>query len=81
MIYFYLFILFKTNSYLSIEYIIEEVDYSELPNYSIKIAVVGDSGLGKSNIVRRYVQNYFNHDSKKNNIINLILNFIKLRKK
>ena len=41
-----------------------EVDGSETENYSIKIVVVGDSGVGKSNILNRYVHNEFNHDSK-----------------
>lgn len=43
---------------------IEEVNDSESENYSIKIVVVGDSGVGKSNILNRYVHNEFNHDSK-----------------
>ena len=46
------------------DYKIQEVDGSEIENYSIKIVVVGDSGVGKSNILNRYVHNEFNHDSK-----------------
>ena len=46
------------------EFRIQEVDSSELENYSIKIVVIGDSGVGKSNILNRYVHNDFNHDSK-----------------
>ncbi len=36
----------------------------EQEDYSIKIVVVGDSGVGKSNILSRFVQNEFNQDSK-----------------
>jgi small GTP-binding protein len=43
---------------------IQEVEGSETEDYSIKIVVVGDSGVGKSNILNRYVHNEFNHDSK-----------------
>lgn len=44
---------------------IEEVkDFSEMEDYSIKIVIVGDSGVGKSNILTRYVQNEFNNESK-----------------
>lgn len=46
------------------DYKIEECDGSEQEKYSIKIVVVGDSGVGKSNILNRYVHNEFNHDSK-----------------
>lgn len=46
------------------EFRIEEVDDSELESYSIKIVVIGDSGVGKSNILNRYVHNEFNNDSK-----------------
>jgi Ras-related protein Rab-11A len=44
---------------------IEEVkDCLEIEEYSIKIVIVGDSGVGKSNILTRYVQDEFNQDSK-----------------
>lgn len=44
---------------------IQEIkDFSEMEDYSIKIVIVGDSGVGKSNILTRYVQNEFNMDSK-----------------
>ena len=36
----------------------------EQEDYSIKLVVVGDSGVGKSNILSRFVQNEFNQDSK-----------------
>lgn len=44
------------------ENIVEVEDCHE--DYSIKIVIVGDSGVGKSNILSRYVQNEFNQDSK-----------------
>jgi len=44
---------------------IEELkNYNEVEDYSIKIVVVGDSGVGKSNILTRYAQDEFNQDSK-----------------
>lgn len=44
---------------------IEELkEYEGVESYSIKIVIVGDSGVGKSNILTRYVQNEFNQDSK-----------------
>lgn len=46
------------------EFNILEVDSTETESYSIKIVVVGDSGVGKSNILNRFVHNEFNHDSK-----------------
>jgi Ras-related protein Rab-11A len=44
--------------------ITELADCLEQEDYSIKIVVVGDSGVGKSNILTRYVQNEFNQNSK-----------------
>ena len=46
------------------EYKIEECDGSEQEKFSIKIVLVGDSGVGKSNILNRFVNNEFVHDSK-----------------
>jgi len=46
------------------EYKIEECDGSEQEKFSIKIVLVGDSGVGKSNILNRFVFNEFSHDSK-----------------
>jgi len=44
---------------------IEEVDdNSEVENFSIKMVIVGDSGVGKSNILTRYVNDKFAIDSK-----------------
>jgi Ras-related protein Rab-11A len=44
--------------------IVEVKDYNDIEDYSIKIVVVGDSGVGKSNILTRYAENQFNQDSK-----------------
>ena len=46
------------------ENIIEIKDFSEIEDYSIKIIIVGDSGVGKSNILSRYVQGEFLQESK-----------------
>lgn len=45
---------------------IEEVTSNNIiqEDYSVKIVVVGDSGVGKSNILSRYAQDEFNFDSK-----------------
>jgi len=40
------------------------VDSNETEDYSLKIVVVGDSGVGKSNILTRFVQNEFCQESK-----------------
>ena len=34
----------------------------EIEDYSIKVVIVGDSGVGKSNILSRYVHNEFSND-------------------
>jgi Ras-related protein Rab-11A len=44
--------------------ITEITNNNEQEDYSIKLVVVGDSGVGKSNILSRFVQNEFNQDSK-----------------
>jgi small GTP-binding protein len=46
------------------EYKIEECDSSEQEKFSIKIVLVGDSGVGKSNILNRFIFNEFVHDTK-----------------
>ena len=39
---------------------LEELQTSEQdPDYVFKIVIVGDSGVGKSNILTRYTRNYF----------------------
>jgi small GTP-binding protein len=44
--------------------IVEVKDFNEVEDFSIKIVVVGDSGVGKSNILSRYAQDEFKQDSK-----------------
>ena len=44
--------------------IVELKESNEQEDLSIKLVVVGDSGVGKSNILTRYVQDVFNMDSK-----------------
>lgn len=39
-------------------------DYNELEDYSFKIVIVGDAGVGKSNILTRFINNEFNMESK-----------------
>jgi Ras-related protein Rab-11A len=46
------------------ENLIDLKDYNDMEDYSFKIVVVGDAGVGKSNILTRYVQNEFNLESK-----------------
>lgn len=41
---------------------IEEASQDEIEDYSIKVVVVGDSGVGKSNILSRFVNNEFSSD-------------------
>lgn len=44
---------------------LEELQTSEQdPDYVFKIVIVGDSGVGKSNILTRYTRNYFDTNSK-----------------
>jgi Rab family protein len=47
-----------------VDEIIELKEVNEPDDFSIKIVIVGDSGVGKSNILSRYIQNSFSHDSK-----------------
>ena len=43
---------------------IEEVTSCEgLEDFAMKIVIVGDSGVGKSNILTRYAIDEFNYDS------------------
>ncbi len=39
-----------------VEHILEVRDIKEPDDFSIKIVIVGDSGVGKSNILSRYVK-------------------------
>lgn len=47
-----------------VDTLIDLKDYNELEDYSFKIVIVGDAGVGKSNILNRFVNNDFNLDSK-----------------
>lgn len=50
-----------TSELLSLEEIKENYDQEDI---SIKIVIVGDSGVGKSNILSRYISDEFSKDSK-----------------
>ena len=44
---------------------IEDVDSSDvIEDYKLKIVIVGDSGVGKSNLLKRFTSNEFNENSK-----------------
>ena len=47
------------------EVIIEEVTSSDVrEDYKLKVVIVGDSGVGKSNLIKRFTSNEFNANSK-----------------
>ena len=47
------------------EIIIEEVETGQsLEDYKLKIVIVGDSGVGKSNLIKRFTSNEFNENTK-----------------
>ena len=47
------------------EIIIEEVTSSDIrEDYKLKVVIVGDSGVGKSNLIKRFTSNEFNANSK-----------------
>ena len=47
------------------EIIIEEVESGQsLEDYKLKIVIVGDSGVGKSNLIKRFTSNEFNENTK-----------------
>ena len=47
------------------EIIIEEVTSSDVrEDYKLKVVIVGDSGVGKSNLIKRFTSNEFNANSK-----------------
>ena len=46
------------------DYKIEQYDGAEEEKYSIKIILAGDSGVGKTNILNRFIHNEYVHDSK-----------------
>ena len=43
---------------------IEEVTADDREDYKLKIVIVGDSGVGKTNLIRRFTYNEFNSNSK-----------------
>ena len=47
-----------------VDEIVEIKDLNEPDDYTVKIVLVGDTGVGKSNILTRYINNTFSHDSK-----------------
>jgi GTPase SAR1 family protein len=53
----------------------------EIEDYFFKIVVVGDSAVGKSNILTRYVQNEFNKESKSTVGVELSTKLYKINEK
>ncbi len=50
---------------MSEEIKIEPVDSSDIKeDYKLKVVIVGDSGVGKTNLIKRFVTNSFNQNSK-----------------
>ena len=43
---------------------IEEVTSDVKEDYKLKVVVVGDSGVGKTNLIKRFVQNQFSANTK-----------------
>jgi len=39
-------------------------DQEEAPDYLIKVVIIGDSGVGKSNVMSRFTNDTFSADSK-----------------
>ncbi len=47
-----------------VDEIVEVRDLNEPDDFSIKVVLIGDSGVGKSNILSKYIGNIFTHDTR-----------------
>ena len=64
------------------EIIIEEVESSEVKeDYKFKIVIIGDSGVGKTNLIKRFITNTFNDNSKATVGVEFISKSYKINKK
>lgn len=60
---------------------IEEIPKNSVePTYNLKVVIVGDSGVGKSNIINRYCNDQFNQDGKATVGVELETKFFKIQK-
>lgn len=61
---------------------IEEVNnFNDLEDYTLKIVLVGDAAVGKSNILMRFISNEFNLDSKSTVGVELSTKLYKINEK
>ena len=57
---------------------IEDVTSSEeREDYKLKVVIVGDSGVGKSNLIKRFTTNEFNENSKATVGVEFLVDLIK----
>ena len=64
------------------EIIIEEVESSEVKeDYKFKIVIIGDSGVGKTNLIKRFITNTFSDNSKATVGVEFISKSYKINKK
>ncbi|MFX1492151.1 MAG: Rab family GTPase [Promethearchaeota archaeon] len=56
--------------------ILEDAKDSEQPQYVLKVVIVGDWGVGKTSLIRRFAENKFNHDYKPSIGVNIITKII-----